>query len=257
LQTLNYDIVKLFDAVSLSPYFKQHNHLLDDNPFIHTAFLSYFNEYYSVVYPNQFIYSIAHVHNDNDFWLNRTLMINHVDRQVEYLSMTSSDDLLSSLFNRSYVIPYRQQNEIYFQQNLDNFQQIKTHLNQAIFRPFKINIRHQPSGTSNTDNIVDMDFIIQNSTVCHIRFGSNYDIEYRRLIDENLSHMTSIVWQRERTHLMDNARLYHLYTWSPNEIDELISHGYSSNYTVSYRHDPIFYPDIIDDPTNVKFQMKI
>ncbi len=70
-----------------------------------------------------------------------------------------------------------------------------------------------------------MDLIISNTTIFHIKFGSTYDEEYHRLIDHNLSQMTTNVWQSERTYLMENSRLYYLYTWSQNEIDELISNG--------------------------------
>ena len=56
---------------------------------------------------------------------------------------------------------------------------------------------------------------------------------------------------------MENSRLYYLYSWSQNEIDEIITNGYLNNYTIVYRYDPWIYPEIIDDPTNLLFKMKI
>jgi len=101
-----------------------------------------------------------------------------------------------------------------------------------------------------------MDLFVSNTTIFHIKFGSSFNEEYQRLIDWNLSQMKNNVWQYERTYLMDNFRFYYLYPWSQNEIDELISHGYLTNYTIVYRYDPLIYPEIIDDPTNFMFQMK-
>ncbi|CAF1673668.1 unnamed protein product, partial [Adineta ricciae] len=133
-----------------------------------------------------------------------------------------------------------------------HFHQLKSHLNQPVFRQFKINIRYQTT----KENLIDIDLIISNTTIFHIKFGSTYDEEYRRLIEYNLSQMVTNVWQHERTYLMENSRLYYLYPWSSNEIDELISNGYLANYTITYRYDPLIYPEIVDDPTNFRFQIK-
>ena len=257
LKNLNYDFSNLFATISSSPYLHHRNHLLQENSLIYASFFSYFNEHYSVSYPNQFSYSIAHVQAENDFWLNRTLMINQANRQIEYLSMTPSEDVLSMLFNQSFLIPYRNRNEIYFLQNPANFQQIKAQLNQPVLRPFKVNLRSPTANQNSNEYPIDLDLVVQNSTSFHIRFGSTYDEEYQRLIGNNLSQMNRTVWERERAHLMDNARLYHLYTWSQHEMDELISNGYLANYTITYCYDPRLYPEIIDDPSNVRFQMKI
>ncbi|CAM4869415.1 unnamed protein product [Rotaria socialis] len=252
LRSLNYDFTSTHDSVLSSPYFNNQNIILEENSLIYSSFFSYFNEHYSISYPNKFIYSIAHIENDNDFWINRTLSVKNPNQQIEFISFASYDDLFSTLFNQSFLIPYRKQNHVYFLQNLNNFQQLKSHLNQPLFRQYKINIRHQ----TNTNNLVDMDLIISNTTTFHIKFGSTYDQEYKYLIDNNLSQMIKNVWQYERTYLMENFRLYYLYTWSQNEIDELISNGYVTNYTVVYRYDPWIYPEIIDDPTNFMFKMK-
>jgi hypothetical protein len=220
---------------------------------IYSSFFSYFNEHYLIDYPNKFSYSIAHIDNENDFWINRTLLIKNSLNQIEFQSLINYDELLSILFNQSYLIPYHKQNEIYFIQNFNQFQQLKSYFNQPLFRQFKINIRYQ----STKENLIDMDLIIMNTTIFHIKFGSNYSEEYQRLIDYNLSQMLNNVWQSERTYLMENSRLYYLYTWSSNEIDELISNGYLTNYTIVYRYDPLIYPEIIDDPTNFMFKIKI
>ncbi|CAF0873274.1 unnamed protein product [Rotaria sordida] len=251
LQNLNYDFTNLYDSMLSSPYFNNQNTILEDNSLIYSSFFSYFNEHYTINYPNKFTYSIAHIQNENDFWINRTLSINS-NNQIEFISFTLYDDLFSILFNQSYLIPYRQQNHIYVLQNLNSYQQLKSYLNQPLFHQFKINIRQQ----TNINNLIDMDLIISNTTIFHIKFGSTYDDEYQYLIDNNLSQMIKNVWQYERTYLMENFRLYYLYTWSQNEIDELISNGYLTNYTIVYRYDPLIYPEIIDDPTNFIFKMK-
>ncbi|UJR35679.1 hypothetical protein I4U23_028429 [Adineta vaga] len=252
LQNLNYDFSNLFDSILSSSYLSNENHLLEENSLISSSFFTYFNEYYSINYPNQFSYSIAHIQNDNDFWINRTLSIKNLSNQIEFLSFTSYDDVFSRLFNQSYLLPYRKQNEIYFLQNFTHFHQLKSHLNQPLFRQFKINIRYQTT----KENLIDIDLIISNTTIFHMKFGSTYDEEYRRLIEYNLSQMITNVWQYERTYLMENARLYYLYPWSSNEIDELISNGYLTNYTITYRYDPLIYSEIIDDPTNFMFHIK-
>jgi len=250
LENLNYDFSNLIDSLS---YFNNQNDIFEENSLIYSSFFSYFNEHYSISYPDKFSYSIAHIQNENDFWINRTLLIKNPSNQIEFQSFTLYDELFSILFNQSYLIPYHKQNDIYFLQNLNYFQQLKSHLNQPLFRQFKINIRYQTT----KDNHIDMDLIISNTTIFHIKFGSTYDEEYQRLIDHNLSQMITNVWQSERTYLMENSRSYYLYTWSQNEIDELISNGYLTNYTIVYRYNPLIYPEIIDDPTNFMFKMKI
>lgn len=248
LDNLNYDYSNLFNSLSNLNY-----DIFGEDSLISSSFFKYFNEYYSLIYPNKFSYSIAHIQNENDFWINRTLLIKNSLNQIEFQSFTIDDELLSILFNQSYLIPYKKQNEIYFLQTLNHFQQLKTHLNQPLFRQFKINIRYQTT----KDNHIDMDLIICNTTIFHMKFGSTYHEEYQRLIDNNLSQMITNVWQIERTYLMENSRLYYLYTWSQNEIDELISNGYLTNYTITYRYNPLIYPEIIDDPTNFMFKIKI
>ena len=243
-------MLNVYDSILSSSYFSNQNTILKENPLIYPKFFSYFNEHYLISYPNKFSYSIAHITNDNDFWINRTLIIKNPSNQIEFMSFISYDDLFSKLFNQSYLIPYRTQNDLYFQQNLNIFQQLKTYLNQPLFRQFKINIRNQK-------HLIDMDLIISNTTIFHIKFGTTYNEEYQHLIDLNLLQMTKYVWQYERTYLMENFRLYYLYTWSENEIDELITTGYLRNYTVDYRYNPLVYPEIIDDPTNFIFKMKI
>lgn len=220
---------------------------------IYSSLFSYLNEYYSLAYPNEFSYSIGHVHHENDFWLNRTLIVRSPSNEIEFQSLINSDELFSNLFNQSYLLPYRRENELYFLQDFRRFQQLKSHLNQPVFRQFKINIRYQ----SSNDHLLDMDLNIANQTIIHMKFGSTYHEETQHFINANLAQMTNKVWQYERTYLMENSRLFHLYTWSPNEIDELISQGYLTNYTIQYRYDPMIYPEIIDDPTNFIFQMKV
>jgi len=136
----------------------------------------------------------------------------------------------------------------------NNFEQIQQLTNQQ--SQFKFNIRYGQSIDEIKRQIVDIDLIASNTTTFHIRFGSIYIDEYRRLIDLYLLQMKTIVWQRERTHLMENDRLYQLYTWSQNEIDELISTGHLINYSINYRYDPLIYPELADDPTNFIFKLK-
>lgn len=218
------------------------------------SLISYLNQFYFQSYPNQFTYSIAHIANENDFWLNRTLLVHSSTNQIEFESFqNTNDNLLSKLFNQSYLIPYRDENQFYFIQNLEQFQQLKTHFNQPVFRQFKINLRYQ----SNEQNQIDLDIFIENRTIFHMKFGSNFEQEYQRLIEQKLSQMKTHLWQIERTHLMDKSRLFYLYPWSQNEIEEIITNGYLANYTIDYRYDPLIYPDIADDSTNFIFKMKI
>jgi hypothetical protein len=151
------------------------------------------------------------------------------------------------------LIPFRTRQHLYFVQN--DFDQVKQ-LNNELLSPFKSNIRYSQLSDETKRRVADVDLTASNTSMFHIRFGSTYIDEYRRLVDLNLAHMQTIVWQRERTHLMANARLYQLYTWSSNEIDELISTGYLNNYSIVYRYDPFVYPDLVDDPTNFMFKPK-
>lgn len=251
LKSFRVDFSRQFESISTSTYFNVEKTLFEQNSFVYSSFFSSFNEHYAVSYPNRFSYSIAHVHNAQDFWLNRTLLINHLNHQIEFFSVNSVvDEPLSNLFHQSTLIPFRKQNELFFIRKLEDFQKIKTILSEEIFRQFKTNVRNRD------DSSIEIEILISNSTIFHIRFGSTFNDEFQRLIDLNLSQLNSIVWQRERSFLMENFRSFHLQTWSPNEIDELISNGHLTNYSLVYRYDPRLYPEIIDDPSNVKFQIQ-
>ena len=227
--------------------------MFEETPLISSTLFSYLNEYYSLSYPNEFIYSIAHIHHENDFWINRTLINRSPSNQIEFQSLTNVDELFSILFNQSSFLPLRKVNELYFLQDFQRFQLLKSSFNQPLFRQFQINIR----SPSTNDNRVELDLTIANRTIIRMKFSSNIHEEYQHWLDSNLAQMITTVWQYERTYLMENARLFHLYTWSPNEIDEIISQGYLNNYTIVYRYDPWIYPEIVDDPSNYRFQMKI
>ncbi|CAF4274822.1 unnamed protein product, partial [Adineta steineri] len=61
LQNLNYDFSNLFDSILSSSYVNNQNNIFEKDSFLYTSFFSYFNDYYSISYPNQFTYSIAHI----------------------------------------------------------------------------------------------------------------------------------------------------------------------------------------------------
>lgn len=44
--------------------------------------------------------------------------------------------------------------------------------------------------------------------------------------------------------------------WSTNELEELAKLGYVSNYEGEYIHDVQLYPELAEDPYNIKFIKK-
>ena len=159
-----------------SSYFNHQNNIFEENSFIYSSVFTYLNQHYLISYPNRFSYSIAHIQNNNDFWINRTLLIKNSSQQIEFISFTLYDDLFSKLFNQSYLIPFRRQNEIYIQQKFDIFQKLKINFNQPLYNRFRLNIRYE----TQTNNEIDIDLFIGNTTIFHIKFGSTYNKEYQQ-----------------------------------------------------------------------------
>lgn len=170
--------------------------------------------------PSEFSFGIGRIEKENDFWLNRTLIVGD---EIELISSRTSDEVFRKFFNRSILVPFRRRNEIFLMKKLDEL-----------------------NGETNTN----FSMRVENQTVFHLISGSNVDETFRRLTEENLSTIEKSVWQRERRFLIENDRTSNLHSWSKSEIDELIENGYLINYKVFYRHEPRLYPEIVDDPSN-------
>ena len=58
-------------------------------------------------------------------------------------------------------------------------------------------------------------------------------------------------WSEERERV--SAGLPGTIEWSSSEAEELINKGAVSSYTARYLHPPETYPQLLDDPTNIRF----
>lgn len=99
------------------------------------------------------------------------------------------------------------------------------------------------------------DIKIHNSgTVINLRYGTTPEKEKNRLLHHAKGQALRKAWHRER----DLLRLGFpgSVDWSQSEIEEILKVGYSMSFEGEYVHDINQYPELAEDPFNIKFVKK-
>ncbi|KAA0186935.1 hypothetical protein HAZT_HAZT008617 [Hyalella azteca] len=90
-----------------------------------------------------------------------------------------------------------------------------------------------------------------NYAVVHVRYGSSPQQEKKRLLKHAKKMTIRRAWALERE-LVAAGFSGHV-EWTAVEQEELLSRGSVSSYTAMYLHSPETYPQLLDDPTNIRF----
>ncbi|CAF1634072.1 unnamed protein product, partial [Didymodactylos carnosus] len=209
---------------------------------------------------NHFTYPIAINH--QEFWINRTLTL-HDQNLIHFVSLSTlllsmTDTFFSNLLNNSRLLSYNNNDNYYFiKENFNEFEKLNNLINQPnteqmtrLSEQFKNSVQYDKN-----QNTIDV-IIYGNKTVFHVRFGTTYDKEMRRLIDMNLTQLKKCVWKRERYYLMEYNREKINYYWTEKEIDDIVVDGKLHNYNIEYRYNPLTHPLLIDDCSNFIFMPK-
>lgn len=167
-------------------------------------------------------------------------------------------DVYTSVFNRSFLLPFTfvhniQQDTFYFVKEEtwkanDDKGQLKR-LQGQVNTTFHEIAKENGSG----NNYFDVKIHGLNAVI-NLRYGTTMEKEKQRLLHH--AKLTAIrkAWHKEKEALKNGFS--GSIEWSANEVDEIMQKGYVSNYEGDYIHDVQKYPELAEDPYNIRFQKK-
>lgn len=93
--------------------------------------------------------------------------------------------------------------------------------------------------------------IHRTDTVLNVRYGTTVEREKQRLLHHAKSKTLQKAWHYEKE-LLRNG-LPTTKDWTPQESEELLKLGEVSGYDGEYAIDVQKYPELSDDPSNIRF----
>ncbi|XP_031628947.1 teneurin-a isoform X5 [Contarinia nasturtii] len=168
-------------------------------------------------------------------------------------------DVYTSVFNRSSLLPFifvvhnSQQDAFYFVKEeswraSEDRQQLKR-LQGQVNTTFHEIARENGSG----NNYLDVK-IHGAHAVINLRYGTTVEKEKQRLMHHAKLQAVRKAWHREKEAL--RAGLTTTTDWTQAEIDEILKQGYVNQYEGDYIHDVNMYPELSEDPYNIRFSKK-
>lgn len=169
-------------------------------------------------------------------------------------------DVYTSVFNRSSLLPFTfvvhnsQQDSFFFVKEeswraSEDRQQLKR-LQGQVNTTFHEIARENGSGGNSY-----LDVKIHGAhAVINLRYGTTVEKERQRLMHHARLQAVRKAWHREKEAL--RADLTTTTEWSQPEQDEILKQGYVNLYEGEYIHDVSVYPELAEDPYNVRFVKK-
>lgn len=168
-------------------------------------------------------------------------------------------DVYTSVFNRSSLLPFTfvvhnsLQDAFYFVKEeswraSEDRQQLKR-LQGQVNTTFHEIARENGSG----NNYLDVK-IHGLHAVINLRYGTTVEKEIQRLMHHAKLQAVRKAWHREKEALRNG--LTTATEWTQNEIDEILKQGYVNLYEGEYIHDVSAYPELAEDPFNIRFTKK-
>lgn len=168
-------------------------------------------------------------------------------------------DVYTSVFNRSYLLPFTfvvhsaQQDAFYFvkeeswraAEDKGQLKRLQGQVNTTFHEIAKEN------GSGN--NYFDVK-IHGLSAIVNLRYGTTAEKEKQRLLHHAKLTAVRKAWHREKESLRNGFS--GSVEWSNVEIDEIIKDGAASNYDGDYIHNVQIYPELAEDPFNIRFVKK-
>jgi teneurin len=168
-------------------------------------------------------------------------------------------DVYTSVFNRTRLLPFTftvhnsQQDSFFFVKeeawrSTEDRQQLKR-LQGQVNTTFHDITRENGSGNNYLDvRIHDVHAVI------NLRYGTTVDKEKQRLMHHGKLQAVRKAWHREKELLRQG--LLSTIDWSQSEMDEILKIGYVTQYDGEYIHDVSVYPELAEDPYNIRFLRK-
>lgn len=168
-------------------------------------------------------------------------------------------DVYTSVFNRSNLLPFtfvvhNSQQDAFFFVKEDSWrasedrQQLKR-LQGQVNTTFHEIARENGSGNTYLD--VKIHGV---HAVINLRYGTTVEKEKQRLMHHAKLQAVRKAWHREKEAL--RAGLTTTTEWTQPEIDEILKQGYVNLYEGEYIHDVSAYPELAEDPYNIRFVKK-
>ncbi|XP_058838920.1 teneurin-a isoform X1 [Topomyia yanbarensis] len=168
-------------------------------------------------------------------------------------------DVYTSVFNRTHLLPFTfvvhnsLQDAFFFVKedswkSTEDRQQLKR-LQGQVNTTFHETTRENGSG----NNHLDVKLHIQNAVI-NLKYGTTAEKERQRLMHHAKLQAVRKAWHREKE-LLRNG-LVSSYDWTQLEIDDIIKNGYANLYEGEYIHDILQYPEMLEDPFNIRFVKK-
>lgn len=190
-----------------------------------------------------------------------------VSRTVEGQAIVSSvpaanpiyRDVYTSVFNRTRLLPFtfvvhNSLQDAFFFVKEDSWrasedrQQLKR-LQGQVNTTFHEGSRENGSG----NNHLDVKLHIQNAVI-NLKYGTTAEKERQRLMHHAKLQAVRKAWHREKE-LLRNG-LISSYDWTQQESDDIMKNGYANLYEGEYIHDIVQYPEMLEDPFNIRFVKK-
>ncbi|XP_017766143.1 PREDICTED: teneurin-a [Eufriesea mexicana] len=167
-------------------------------------------------------------------------------------------DVFTSVFNRSYFLPFTfvlhspQQDAFYFvkeetwraSEDRGQLKRLGGQVNTTI---------HENENGSGSSSLIDVK-IHGASYIVNLRYGTTAEKEKQRLLHHAKTTAIRKAWHRQREAL--KANMPTAIEWMVAEQDEILKSGFASNYEGEYIHDAQLYPELAEDPYNIRFVKK-
>nr|CAD7259172.1 unnamed protein product [Timema shepardi] len=174
-------------------------------------------------------------------------------------------DVFTSVFNQSYLLPFTffhnmQQDVFYFVKEdpwraADDRGQLKRLGGQVntTFHEKEAGSQEAAVAVAGGGKVADLK-IHGISAVVNLRYGTTPDKEKQRLLHHAKVFAVRKAWHREKEALRNGFA--GSVDWSATEMDEILKVGYAASYDGEYVHDVQRYPELAEDPFNVRFMKK-
>jgi len=172
-------------------------------------------------------------------------------------------DVFTSVFNQSYLLPFTHfhngQQDVFFFVKEDTWRALEDHgqlkrlggdIN-TTFHEREAASGEIPVGTGG--KVVDLK-LHGAGAVVNLRYGTTPEREKQRLLHHAKIIAVRKAWHREKEALRNGFA--GSVDWSPTEMDEIQKVGYASSYDGEYVHDVRKYPELAEDPFNIRFVKK-
>lgn len=173
-------------------------------------------------------------------------------------------DVFTSVFNQSYLLPFtffhNAQQDVFFFVKEDSWRasedrgQLKRLGGQVntTFHEKEAASGETPAGTGG-GKVADLK-LHGAGAVVNLRYGTTPEREKQRLLHHAKIIAVRKAWHREKEALRNGFA--GSIDWSATEVDEILKVGYASSYDGEYVHDVRKYPELAEDPFNIRFVKK-